>query len=118
MVNLIGFYRISKAIGGITVNLCHAVDDTAAHNAADRPGRRLRLQDAARASTSSTACRRWSSSGSATTSRSATCDRVERQRYFLTAAFRKIASAGILLDPGKLGDLVSAVDKSIYVDQS
>ena len=44
--------------------------------------------------------------------------RVERQRYFLTAAFRKVATAGILLDPGKLGDLVQAVDKSIYIDQS
>jgi hypothetical protein len=43
-------------------------------------------------------------------------DRTARQRYFLTAAFRKVASAGTLLDPGKLRDLVSAVKKSIYVD--
>ena len=45
-------------------------------------------------------------------------DRTARQRYFLTAAFRKVASAGTLLNIGKLRNLVSAVDKSIYVDQS
>ena len=45
-------------------------------------------------------------------------DRTARQRYFLTAAFRKIASAGTLLSPGRLTNLVNAVDKSLYVDSS
>jgi hypothetical protein len=43
-------------------------------------------------------------------------DRTARQRYFLTAAFRKVASAGTLLNIGRLRNLISAVDKSIYVD--
>jgi hypothetical protein len=43
-------------------------------------------------------------------------DRTKRQRYFLTAAFRQVASAGTLVNPGKLRSLVGAVDRSIYVD--
>jgi hypothetical protein len=42
---------------------------------------------------------------------------VARQRYFITAAFRQLTSAGVLLNPGKLSALVGAVDKSIWVDQ-
>ena len=34
MVSLLGFVRISDAIGGVPINLCHAVDDTVAHNVA------------------------------------------------------------------------------------
>ena len=33
-VSMIGFVDISNAIGGVSVNLCHAVDDTVAHNRA------------------------------------------------------------------------------------
>jgi hypothetical protein len=43
-------------------------------------------------------------------------DRTKRQRYFLTAAFRQVASAGTLVDPSKLHNLISAVDRSLYVD--
>ena len=43
-------------------------------------------------------------------------DRVQRQRYFLTAAFRKIATARMLLDPNELGNLVAAIHKTVYVD--
>jgi anionic cell wall polymer biosynthesis LytR-Cps2A-Psr (LCP) family protein len=45
-------------------------------------------------------------------------DRVKRQQYFLTAAFRKVASAGILLNPFKLQDLLEAIQSSLYVDSS
>jgi anionic cell wall polymer biosynthesis LytR-Cps2A-Psr (LCP) family protein len=44
-------------------------------------------------------------------------DRNARQRYFLTQAFRKIASAGTLFNLGRLGSLVKAIDQAIYVDQ-
>jgi LCP family protein required for cell wall assembly len=104
-VSLVGFVRISDAIGGVTVNLCNAVDDpqyshlvisagkhsikgvTALEFVRQRHG--LTLGD---------------------------IDREARQRYFLTAAFRKIASAGTLLDPARLHSLIGAIDKSIYVD--
>jgi anionic cell wall polymer biosynthesis LytR-Cps2A-Psr (LCP) family protein len=45
-------------------------------------------------------------------------DRVKRQQYFLTAAFRKIVSAGIVLNPFKLQDLLGAISSSLFVDQS
>jgi hypothetical protein len=44
--------------------------------------------------------------------------RVERQRYFLTAAFRRVQSAGILFDPGRLDALIGAVHRSVFVDQN
>lgn len=42
--------------------------------------------------------------------------RIQRQQYFLSAAFRKITSQGTLLNPFKLKDLVSAVSSSLTVD--
>ena len=33
LVSLFGFVRISDAIGGVPINLCHSVDDTVAYNA-------------------------------------------------------------------------------------
>jgi hypothetical protein len=43
-------------------------------------------------------------------------DRVERQRYFLTAAFRKLTTAGVILNPIKLQKLLTAVQSSLYMD--
>jgi LCP family protein required for cell wall assembly len=44
-------------------------------------------------------------------------DRIVRQQYFLAAAFRKIASAGTLLNPIKLQNLLTAVSSSLKVDK-
>ncbi|MBV9593354.1 MAG: LCP family protein, partial [Actinobacteria bacterium] len=43
-------------------------------------------------------------------------DREVRQQYFLSAAFRKVESAGTLLNPFKLKDLLSAVSSSLETD--
>ncbi len=43
--------------------------------------------------------------------------RAARQRYFLTSAFRTIASAKMLLDIGKLKGLIDAVRASVFADQ-
>ena len=45
-------------------------------------------------------------------------DRIRRQQYFLSAAFRKLSSAGVLLNPFKLQNLLKAVSQSLYMDQS
>jgi anionic cell wall polymer biosynthesis LytR-Cps2A-Psr (LCP) family protein len=42
--------------------------------------------------------------------------REKRQQYFLAAAYRKIASLNMLVNPGKLSNLIDAVKKSIYID--
>ncbi len=103
-VGLLGFYRISNAIGGVTVDLCRAVNDSYSG---------LRLSAGKHIIQGVTALafvrqRHGLTNGD--------IDRTQRQRYFLTAAFRKIASAGTLLNPGRLHDLVRAVDTSLYVD--
>ena len=45
-------------------------------------------------------------------------DRVARQRYFLGAVFREASQAGTLLNPFKLNSLLSAVSSSLLKDQS
>ena len=105
-VNLLGFYRISNAIGGVPVNLCQSVDDSFSGfdmSAGYHTLKGLTALEFVR--------QRHGLPGG-------DISRVARQRYFLTAAFRKISSAGILLNPGKLSALIDAVDNSLYVDSN
>jgi LCP family protein required for cell wall assembly len=115
-VDLIGFYRISKAIGGVPINLCQAVDDTHAHNVAEGQdgGSGFHMSAGRHTISGVTALEFVRQRHNLPLG---DLNRVERQRYFLTAAFRKVQSAGILLNPSKLNALIDAVDKSIYVDE-
>ena len=115
-VSLLGFVTISDAVGGVTVNLCHSVDDTVAHNRSIglTGGSGLVMSKGVHTIKGVQALefvrqREGLPRGD--------IDRTARQRYFLAAAFRKVASAGTLLNIGALQNLISAVDKSIYVDQ-
>jgi LCP family protein required for cell wall assembly len=45
-------------------------------------------------------------------------DRIKRQQYFLSAVFRKLVSAGVLLNPFKLQSLLKAVTTSLITDES
>lgn len=116
-VSLIGFVKISDAVGGVTINLCHAVDDSAAANHAagmDGNGSGFKMSAGVHKISGVTALefvrqRHFLPNGD--------LDRAARQRYFLTQAFDKIASAGTLLDFGRLHNLVKAIDQSIYVDK-
>ncbi|TAM93708.1 MAG: LytR family transcriptional regulator, partial [Jatrophihabitans sp.] len=101
-VNLLGFYRISNAIGGVPVTLCNAVDDSAAANrrAGLDGGSGFVMPAGTHSLQGVTALefvrqRHFLPNGD--------LDRAARQRYFLTAAFREIASAGLLLNPGRPG---------------
>jgi LCP family protein required for cell wall assembly len=111
-VSLMGFYEISNAIGGVSVNLCHSVDDTVAHNQAtgQSGGSGLVLSKGKHVIKGVQALefvrQRHNLSGG-------DLDRVRRQQYFLTAAFRKVASVGILFKLQALGD---AVKRNIYLD--
>jgi LCP family protein required for cell wall assembly len=116
-VGLLGFVRISNAIGGIPINLCKSVDDTVAHNRATGVGGgsgfdMSKGHHVIKGVTALEFVRERHNLPDFDLSR------VERQRYFLTAAFRKIQSAGVLFDPSRLNALINAVDKSLYVDQS
>ena len=111
-VSLMGFYDISNAIGGVTVNLCHAVNDTVAYNRSigSDGGSGLVLSKGKHSIRGVQALefvrqRHNLPNGD--------LDRVRRQQYFLTAAFRKVASVGILFKLHALGD---AVKRNIYLD--
>ena len=105
-VDLIGFYRISNAIGGITVNMCNAVSD-------QNSGLHLHKGKNTVEGVSALAFvrQRYNFPDG-----NGDLDRVQRQRYFLTAAFRKLASAGTILNPIALQNLLDAVRSSMYMD--
>ncbi len=114
-VDFIGFYRIAQAIGGVPVNLCHNVDDTYQYNRThgEDGGSGLKITKGHHVLDAIQALefvrqRHNLPNGD--------LDRTKRQRYFLTAAFRQVASAGSLVNPAKLRRLISAVDRSLYVD--
>jgi len=103
-VNLAGFYEITKAIGGVDVCLTHAVNEPMSgarfsagqHTVAGKDALAFVRQryDLPRGD----------------------LDRIVRQQVFLAGLARKILSAGVLTDQGKLRDLISAVSRSIVLD--
>ena len=105
-VDLLGFYRISNAIGGVTVNMCAAVKE---------PDSGIDLHKGINVIKGTQALafvrQRYNFPNGL-----GDLDRVERQRYFLTATFRKLTSAGTLLNPIKLQSLLTAVQSSLYMD--
>jgi LCP family protein required for cell wall assembly len=112
-VSLLGFYEISKAIGGVPITLCHSVDDTKAANQAAGldGGSGFKMSKGKHTISGKTALefvrqRHFLPGGD--------LDRVRRQQYFLTAAFRKVASIGILLKLQALGD---AIKRNIVLDK-
>lgn len=105
-VDLLGFYRISSAIGGVKVNMCAAVKE---------PDSGINLHKGINIVKGKQALafvrQRYNFPDG-----NGDLDRVQRQRYFLTAAFRKLVSAGVILNPIKLQHLLTAVQSSIYLD--
>jgi LCP family protein required for cell wall assembly len=105
-VDLLGFYRISNAIGGVTVCLNNAVKE--ANSGIDlKKGINVIKGTQALAFVRQ---RYGLPNGD--------LDRIKRQQYFLSAVFRKISSAGTLLNPFKLQNLLKAVTSSLQMDQS
>lgn len=113
-----GFYTIAKAIGTIPVNLCHATDDTLAHNEATGQGHvgsnfkmSAGKHDLTPVQVVEFVRQRHNIHGG-------DLAREKRQRYFLTEAFNKIESAGTLLNPVKLNRLIKAIAGTFYIDDN
>jgi LCP family protein required for cell wall assembly len=106
-VDLLGFYRISIAIHGVQVNMCAAVKES-------NSGIDLHqgINDVEGKQALAFVRQRYNFPDG-----NGDLDRVQRQRYFLTAAFRKLTSAGTLLNPSKLQHLLTAVSSSLYLDE-
>jgi LCP family protein required for cell wall assembly len=88
-VDLIGFYRISKVIGKVHVNLCAPAKE--ANSGIDLPKGVSQIDG--KQALAFVRQRYGFPNGLGD------IDRIHRQQYFLSAAFRKISSAGMLLNP-------------------
>jgi LCP family protein required for cell wall assembly len=110
-----GFYTIAKALHRIPVTLCADADDSFTRNrlANEQGGSGFKMSAGHHDLTPVQALefvrqRHFLKGGD--------LGREKRQRYFITAAFDKIASAHVLLDPGRLNDLIKAVHGAFYLD--
>jgi LCP family protein required for cell wall assembly len=116
LVSLLGFVRISDAIGGVPINLCHSVDDTVAHNRTlGIPGGSGFKMSKGPHSIHGVQALEFVRERDHLPGTD--LGRAARQRYFITSAFRTVTSAKTLLDIGKLHRLIDAVRASIYADQ-
>jgi LCP family protein required for cell wall assembly len=107
-VDLIGFYRISNAIGGVQVNLCAPAKE--ANSGIDLPAGVSTIKG--KQALAFVRQRYGFPDGLGD------LDRIHRQQYFLSAVFRKLSSAGVLLNPFKLQDLLKAVSTSLSMDKT
>jgi LCP family protein required for cell wall assembly len=112
-VSLFGFYRISNAIGGVTVCLNHAQNAStdrdqyhSGYSGIDLPAGVSVIKGAQ--ALAFVRQRHGLPHGD--------LDRIRRQQYFLAAAFDKVSSAGVLLNPFKLHRLMTAVGSSLLID--
>jgi LCP family protein required for cell wall assembly len=113
-VNFMGFYDLANAIGGLTVDLCDSVDDTVAYNRSigSDGGSGFKMTAGVHhlnpvQSLEFVRQRHNFPDGQGD------LDRVRREQYFLTAAFRKVASLDILFKLASLGD---ALKRNVYID--
>jgi LCP family protein required for cell wall assembly len=103
-VSLLGFYNIADALGPVEVCLNNAVDDP--YSALALPAGVSSLN--ASQALSFVRQRHGLPNGD--------LDRQVRQQYFLSVEARKILSAGTLLNPVKLGNVLDAVSGAIEAD--
>ncbi|MEU6129356.1 LCP family protein [Saccharopolyspora sp. NPDC047091] len=104
-VNLLGFYQLTKAIGGVEVCLNDAVDDpySGARFAAGR--QRISGGDALAFVRQRHGLLRGD------------LDRVQRQQAFLAGLARAMLATGTLANPAKLDRIFTAVEQSVVLDE-
>ena len=103
-VSLLGFYNVVDALGPVQVCLNQAVDDP--FSAIDLPAGVSTLN--ASQALSFVRQRHGLPNGD--------LDRQVRQQYFLSVEARQILSAGTLLNPVKLGNVLDAISSSVETD--
>ncbi|EFL05004.1 LytR family transcriptional regulator [Streptomyces sp. AA4] len=105
-VNLLGFYLITEAVGGVPVCLNHATSDKDS-GANFRRG----VQTVSGGEALSFVRQRKNLPNG-------DLDRIKRQQAFLSSAMRKVLSAGTLTNPSTLNSLMDAVHRSFVLDDS
>jgi LCP family protein required for cell wall assembly len=104
-INLVGFYEITKAVGGVDVCLNQATRDNM--SGANFAAGQQRIQG--REALAFVRQRYGLLRGD--------LDRIVRQQVFMAGLAKQILSAGTLSDPGKLSSLIDALSKSIVLDK-
>ncbi|PWW24996.1 LytR family transcriptional attenuator [Geodermatophilus normandii] len=113
-VDLLGFFELTEVVGGVTVNLCYAVDDSAYSGAVFPAGEQtISGVDALRFVRQRHGVR---PDGSDALPR-ADLDRIVRQQVFLGGVLRKLLSQDVLLDLGTQRELVRAASEALTVDR-
>ncbi|MFD2466528.1 LCP family protein [Amycolatopsis silviterrae] len=105
-VNLLGFYLITEAVGGVPVCLNHATSDKDS-GANFRRG----VQTVSGGEALSFVRQRKNLPNG-------DLDRIKRQQAFLSSALRKVLSAGTLTNQATLNSLMDAVHRSFVLDDS
>ena len=103
-VDLLGFYRITKAVGGVEVCLNKAQKEP--DSGIDLPAGKSVIEG--KQALAFVRQRKGLPRGD--------LDRIVRQQYFLGATFRKVTSLGVLTNPIKLKRLLDAVGSSLRMD--
>jgi LCP family protein required for cell wall assembly len=103
-INLLGFYLLTEALGGVRVCLNHATEDKDS-GANFRRGEQVVSGGAA---LSFVRQRKNLPRGD--------LDRIVRQQAFLSSALHQVLSAGTLTSPSTLNNLIDAVHRSVVVD--
>ncbi|MCC8243951.1 LCP family protein [Saccharothrix luteola] len=104
-INLVGFYEITKAVGGVDVCLNQATrDNMSGANFAAGP-QKIQGREALAFVRQRYGLLRGD------------LDRIVRQQVFMAGLAKQILSAGTLSDPGKLRSLIDALTKSIVLDK-
>ncbi|MGR7023812.1 LCP family protein [Geodermatophilus sp. URMC 62] len=105
-VDLLGFFELSSVVGGVEVNLCEAVDDSAYSGAVFPAGQQvIEGADALRFVRQRHGLPRGD------------LDRIVRQQVFLAGVLRKMLSDDVLLDLGTQRELVEAASQSLTIDR-
>ncbi|MEV6646079.1 LCP family protein [Amycolatopsis sp. NPDC051371] len=103
-INLLGFYLLTEALGGVKVCLNHSTEDK--DSGADF--RRGEQTVSGGKALSFVRQRKNLPRGD--------LDRIVRQQAFLSSALHQVLSAGTLTSPGTLSDLMDAVHRSLTLD--
>ncbi|GAB2959095.1 LCP family protein [Amycolatopsis acidiphila] len=103
-VNLLGFYTLSMAVGGVPVCLKEPVHDS--YSGASFPAGQQTLSGAQ--ALAFVRQRHGLADGD--------LDRIARQQAFLSSAAKVVLAAGTLANPVKLGNLIAAVQQSVLID--
>ncbi|RBM18479.1 LytR family transcriptional regulator [Prauserella sp. PE36] len=104
-VNLASFYEVTRALGGVEVCLREAVRER--NSGINLPAGRQTIQGVQ--ALAFVRQRYELPNGD--------LDRIARQQAFLSGLVRKMLSTDVLFDPGKIGEVVGAVQKSVVLSE-